>query len=374
MTRARDVADTQDNLGGPVAPVVAGKNIIINGAMEIDQRNNGAALLLDGDGRFGADRWLNSISQANKVTFQRVTDAPNGFTNSYRLTQTNVYSTPGAGDYIGIYQTILGTELARLALGTASAQPVAISFWVKSSVTGTYGVGFREQSTATAAYVTPYTINSANTWEKKIVLVPAAIVGTWANTNTSAAIVYFSVSMGATYQGSTSNTWLSGSSATNAHAPSTLSNTFWTTSGATFQFTGVQLEQGSQATSFSRAAGTLPGELTLCQTYYTRWQLPVANYSDFLLGQTYSGTQAAFLGQIPVQMRATPTGARSGLAVIVNNLGSRVSGGTFSISASSNRNFSVTYTHGSSVFGTGQVAWLQINNSATDYLELSAEL
>ena len=141
-----------------------------------------------------------------------------------------------------------------------------------------------------------------------------------------------------------------------------------------FEVTGVQLEVGSVATPFHTLGGTIQGELAACQRYYIRWQLLVANYNDITIGQVYSTTGVYIWGQLPVEMRTTPTGARSGLCVIVNNQGTRLTGGTYSIYSTSPKNYGVTYTHGSATLTAGQFAVLQINNSTSDYLEFSAEL
>lgn len=350
-----------------------GKNIIINGAMEIDQRTDGSSKLTTGDSQLNVDRWFISVSQNSKITAQRVADAPNGFTYSEKLTQTTAYTTPGNNDYAGLYQVVEANEWSRLGFGTPGASDITVSFWVKSSVTGTYGIGIREQATGTAAYVSAYTINSANTWEKKTVTIPGATIGTWATGNGTGAALYLALSMGSTYQGSAANTWLNtGAGSANAHTVPTISNTFWTTTGATWQVTGVQLEAGSSATVFSRFGGTYSGELAACQRYYFRIT-GGAGYQPVCNGFASSSTNVMGYIQYPVTMRTSPHGIEySTLQCNDSTVGNVVSAVAFSGTeygpSSATLNFT---TSGMTTFRPVKV--LQ-SNSASGYLALSAEL
>lgn len=237
----------------------ATKNRIINGAMQIDQRNAGSSTTLS---TYCLDRWNGNTSGVGVVSVQQVSDAPAGFTKSLRITVSTADSSVTGDDYCQLIQQPEGLNMADFGWGTANAQNVTVSFWVKSSVTGTYCVGFRDTNAA-YSYVTNYTINSANTWEYKTITVPGATVGTWNTDNTRWGYFTFALYQGPTSQG-TANTWVSG----NARATSSISNTYPATIGNTWQVTGVQLEKGSTATSFDyRPYGT---ELQLCQRYYEK--------------------------------------------------------------------------------------------------------
>jgi hypothetical protein len=232
------------------------KNRIINGAMVISQRN-GTSVSTAQD--YTVDRWRAWFSQT--YNFQQSNDAPPGFSNSLLVTKTNTTQST----YGYLIQYIEGFNTFDLGFGTANAKTVTISFWVKSSVTGTFtaGIGNATGSTGSAStsfYPATYTINVANTWQQITVTIAGQTSGTWIGaSNAAGASVYFN--FGATGT-ATANSWNSG----DVQVASTGSANLGTTNGATFYITGVQLEAGSTATSFDyRPYGT---ELNLCQRYY----------------------------------------------------------------------------------------------------------
>jgi hypothetical protein len=237
------------------------KNRIINGAMVIDQRNAGASVTPT-SGQYTLDRWYFSLAQTSKLTTQQNAGSvtpPVGFTNYLGVTSSSAYSVL-TGDYFGFRQSIEGLNVADLGWGTANAKTVTLSFWVRSSLTGTFG-GSLFNSAANRSYPYSYTISAANTWEQKSVTIAGDTTGTWLTDNGNGIQVYFSLGAGSTFSG-TANTWTGG---TWASQP-TGSTSVVGTSGATFYITGVQLEVGTTATTFDyRAYGQ---ELALCQRYY----------------------------------------------------------------------------------------------------------
>ncbi len=249
-----------DSSGGVLAPSSSVfRNRIINGAMVIDQRNAGAAITtVDG---YPTDRWKYEASQASKFTLQQNAGAvtpPVGFTNYLGATSSSAYSITST-DYFLISQRIEGLNCADLAWGTANAATVTLSFWVRSSLTGTFG-GALQNSGATRSYPFTYTISSSNTWEQKTVTIAGDTTGTWLTTNGAGIILRINLGSGATYSG-TSGSWAGTNYVSATGATSVVG-----TNGATFYITGVQLEKGSTATSFDyRPYGT---ELQLCQRYY----------------------------------------------------------------------------------------------------------
>ena len=236
----------------PSASNMMGRNRIINGDMRIDQRNAGAAVVVSTES-FVTDRWI-VYKTAGGLTAQQVSDAPAGFSKSLRVTVTSTNSTPTAL----IQQRIEGLNAEDLAWGTASAQPITISFRVKASITGTFGVVITNWSGTRASYAASYTVNSANTWETKTVTIPGDTAGTWAVDNTQHSQVRWSLAPGSTA--------IAGGSWQAADALGMTGQTnLLATNGATFQITGVQFEVGSVATPFERRPyGT---ELALCQRY-----------------------------------------------------------------------------------------------------------
>jgi hypothetical protein len=236
------------------------KNRLINSAMVIDQRNNGASVTLDNTGwKFAVDRFGAYEDTDGVMTAEQVEDAPTGFYNSLKFTTTTADSSLAATQRVNVRQCIEGYNTADLAFGTAGASTITVSFWVKSSLTGTFGAVLINNN-GTRTYPFSYTINSANTWEQKTITVSGDQSGTWLTTNGIGLQVMFSLGVGSTYRG-TAGSWVS-SELYSVTGETPVIGTL----NATWQITGVQLEKGSTATSFDyRPYGT---ELMLCQRYY----------------------------------------------------------------------------------------------------------
>jgi hypothetical protein len=236
------------------------KNRIINGDMTIDQRNAGASVTASTTGAYALDRWYLEEATDGAATVQQVSDGPTGFTNSLKVTVTSTDTSIGASQYFEVDQNIEGFNTADLSFGTASASTITISFWVKSSLTGTFGGSIRN-SAANRSYPFSYTINAANTWEKETITIAGDTAGTWIGaTNGIGLRLTFALAAGSSLSG-TVNTW----AGANLLAPTGSTNLMGTAS-ATWQVTGVQLEQNTSATPFERR---LYGqELANCQRYY----------------------------------------------------------------------------------------------------------
>ena len=292
------------------------KNRIINGAMMIDQRNAGAAITGVGNGAYTLDRWRALQSTDGVATVQQVSDAPSGFSNSWKWTTTTADSSLAAGQYAACDQKIEGFNTADLAFGTASAATITISFWVKSSLTGTFG-GAIANSAFNRSYPFTYTINSANTWEQKSVTIAGDTTGTWVGaTNGNGMFVQFGLGVGSTYSG-TAGSWSANGYITATGAVSVIG-----TLNATWQITGVQLEKGSTATSFDyRPYGT---ELALCQRYLPA--LISSSTVDFIgYAQAGSTTTIYPIIQHPVTPRVAPTGVTASAANILTVNGASAS-------------------------------------------------
>lgn len=273
------------------------KNRIINGAMVIDQRNAGAAVSTDG--AFALDRWQIDINAFDQLVFsaQQDTTAPTGFVNSLKVTISTPETTVDADEFMTIRQLIEGLNFSDMSWGSANAKAVTLSFWVRSSVTGTFA-GTLNNSGKTRNYPFTYVINSADTWEQKTITVSGDTSGTWLTTNGIGCYVQFSLAAGSTYAG-TAGSW----SATRYEGATGQTNLV-TTNGATFYVTGVQLEKGSTATSFDfRDYGR---ELALCQRYcYVMGRADI--YNPIGYGFAASATAANVSITLPVPMRTTPS-------------------------------------------------------------------
>ena len=271
------------------------KNRIINGAMVIDQRNAGASVTpsTTGVNNYSVDRWALQSSQASKLSIQQNAGAvtpPAGFTKYLGFTSLAATSL-GAGDYFVLTQPIEGLNVTDFGFGTANATTITLQFWVRSSLTGTFGGGL-QNSAANRSYPFSYTISSANTWEQKTITIVGDTSGTWLTTNGVGLYLWLGLGVGTTYSG-TAGAWAGANYVSATGAVSVVG-----TNGATFYITGVQLEKGSTATSFDVRPYTT--ELQLCQRYY---EITHVSFSG------YGNNSNSIITSIPfkVTKRASPT-------------------------------------------------------------------
>jgi len=284
------------------------KNKIINGAMMIDQRNAGASYSAV-DGGFSVDRWkvasYDSSAQTGKFTVQQSSTVPTGFSKSLLVTSSAATSL-GSGAIYWIGQFIEGFNTADLDFGLATAKTVTLSFWVRSSLTGTFAGSILNNGND-RSYPFTYTINSANTFEYKTVTITGDTSGTWPTDSSIGLRVLFNLGQGSTYS-RTANTWASG-----YYGSVTGTTNLLATSGATLYITGVQLEKGTTASSFEfRSYGK---ELMLCQRYFQKsfnQSLAVGATGSLsgainLIIYVTNGEYTSIPVQLSPQMRATPT-------------------------------------------------------------------
>jgi len=294
-----------DSSGGVLAPSSSVfRNRIINGAMSISQGAAGATITPAVTSAYATnypvDRFQVIVGAASKLTTAQSSTAPAGFNFSTLITSSSAY-TVGSGEVFVIRQNIEGFNTADLAFGTANAASITLSFWVRSSLTGTFG-GSLQNSASDRSYPFTYTISSANTFEKKTVTIAGDTSGTWIGaTNGIGLRVNFGLGVGSTFSG-TAGAWAGSDFDSATGAVSVIG-----TSGATFYITGVQLEKGSTATSFDyRPYGT---ELALCQRYY---EILTNNSSGFGLTSCFRASSDYRIFWIfKATKRATPTLAGS---------------------------------------------------------------
>jgi len=280
------------------------RNRILNGSMVIDQRNAGASVTPGASFGYTVDRWGAAEDTDGACTVQQVADAPTGFVNSLKFTTTTADASLGATQFSYIGQFIEGLNVADLAWGSASAQTVTMSFWVKSSLTGTFG-GALTNSAFNRSYPFTYAISAANTWEQKTVTIAGDTSGTWLTTNGVGIRVQFGLGVGSTYSG-TAGSW-AGSQFISATGATSVIGTL----NATWQVTGVQLEAGTVASPFERR--DYGRELMMCQRYLPVWSnRGGAGNAAVGVGQLYSTTQAVVVLPYPVTPRVQPTGITVG--------------------------------------------------------------
>ena len=343
------------------------KNRLINGAMVIDQRNAGASVTIPANAyTYDIDRWFGVGNQASKFSLQQNAGSvtpPAGFSNYLGATSLSAYSVIST-DYLTLGQAIEGFNFADMAWGTANAQTVTLSFWVRSSLTGTFG-GVIQNSAQSRAYPFSYTISSANTWEQKTITIAGDTTGTWVGaTNGIGARIFWSLGSGSVQSG-TAGAWVGGAPYSVTGATSVVG-----TNGATFYITGVQLEKGSTATSFDyRPYGT---ELALCLRYY--WQAATGTSQELTVGWYYSTTQISLVMNMPVPMRTGPTLSQVTGTGYFTIFSSNTSDAFNSLTIENAGTTMVSLLNSTQVSGTAGTAGLVRATNASSYLGFTAEL
>ena len=310
MSKARDLADlgsvtTRLDEVGNTDGALSNRNLIINGAMQVAQRGTSATTINTTTEVFRADRFRFEQGgvTANNGTIEVATDAPTGFKYSTKVTAGSSVSF-NANGWCSVNYRIEGQDIEQLANGTASPQSATLSFWVKSSVTGTYSINITKYDGSVERFhVKTYTINSANTWEYKTV----TFDGDTSYSASSWMRLYWMLGGDSGAYNATANTWVNGSAT--VRGVSAQANMI-ATNGATFYLTGVQLEVGDTATPFEhRSYGQ---ELALCQRYY-QLVVDAPNAFEFYHSGYMNGfSDVTVPTPLKGTMRADPTMAISG--------------------------------------------------------------
>lgn len=292
------VTFNDSSLQGAAASPFGLKNRIINGDMVISQRN-GTSSVTPANDTYTLDRWKNYQTTASKYSVQQNAGSvtpPAGFTNYLGITSLSAYSV-SSSDYYTLQQVIEGFNCADLAWGTANARTVTVSFWVRSSLTGTFG-GAIFNDAGNRSYPFTYTISSANTWEYKTITIPGDTTGTWLTNNGKGIQLAFGLGAGSTVSGP------AGAWAGTFYASATGATSVVGTNGATWYVTGVQLERNTTATPFEWIPYGM--ELALCQRYF---QVIVSGSGYFCNAAAQTSTNAFGMYTLPVTMRTAPTGS-----------------------------------------------------------------
>jgi len=296
----------QDITAAKIAGTINFKNLIINGDMSIAQRGT-SATGLTGNG-YAIDRFRHQITSAGTWTITQSTDVPTGqgFAYSQKLDCTTADASLGASDRIRMMQRIEGNTLQSLKFGTSNAESITISFWVRSNKTGTYSWSANNDQN-TKLISASYTIDSANTWEKKTLTFAGTDSPSIGIDNTSFLQCSWWLGTGSTYSGGTyRSTWttLANSDEAAGQTVNLADNT-----DNEWLITGVQLEADTSASDFE----FIPYDVNLqrCQRYYQKsynigTTAGTATSDGIMLGIRGNG---AFAGatRLPVVMRTAPT-------------------------------------------------------------------
>jgi hypothetical protein len=339
------------------------RNLIINGAYQVWQRGSSATTA--SDGLFLADRFKLFEGTDGSFTTERSTDAPEGFGYSNKLQVTTADTSLASSQYVQYTHYIEGQDLQQLAYGTSAAKYVTLSFWVKSSKTGSYGFTLKKTASTIYQYPTMFTIDFANTWEKKVIVIPPLTTGgLLPNDNTIGVFLSWNLAFGSTYTNATADKWT-----TTGVDYSTSEQVNWMDSTSNdFYITGVQLEVGKVATPFEhRSYGE---ELALCQRYYE------VLYADSEAAANVSAfTTTAAYGHMKMQpKRAAPTMLVSAASTFrVRSAGNNLNLTSIGFNEpTATGNVRVNCTTSGLVVGDS--GWLSRTSNGTAYIHADAEL
>ena len=327
------------------------RNLLINGEMLIAQSGS-QSMAHDGTtSAFAVDRWglqMHNMDEFDGTLTQVGDDPKDGFTKCLKWTTGTAESAIANDEYVMVRQHIESQDLQHLQWGTAQAESVTLRFWVKSSITGTFGCSFYSgRASGTRVINTTYAISSANTWEQKTITIAGDTAGSVLNNDNEAGLsILFPLAAGSNYDGTNSASWADYTTANylGGHAQDGVV----TTAGATWQLTGVQLEVGSSATSFERK----PYRQVLedCRRYLWVWSGGISMHAD----RTTDAHNCGRVGQVffPTTMRAAPTVSNMSMTVYT---GSAQTLGTYEIDTDH-----IWFNHSGS-FSDGR-AWARINS------------
>mgnify|MGYP006883075405 CR=1 FL=1 len=335
------------------------RNLIINGAMNISQRNGASSSTLTSSQVYYLDRFFAVEDTDGTMTIQQSSTSPTDFQYSALLTTGTADTSLAATQICYVGQKLEGLNVAHLNWGTANAKTLTLSFYVRSSLTGTFGGAFANAA-FNRSYPFTYSISSADTWEYKTITVAGDTTGTWPTDNTASIQVFWGLGVGSTYSG-TAGAWVGSGNISATGATNVIG-----TASATFYLTGVQLELGDTATPFEHRS--FGDELARCQRYY--WENGGLDYTMHGAGMNLNTTTSDIALHLPVTMRSSPT-------VTSNALGIQSGATTYAVSSISNikANTNVLYLRATvSGVTAGYGAVLVNNNNASGYLRYDAEL
>jgi hypothetical protein len=347
------------------------KNIIINGDMSIAQRGTSTSGLgADSSQTYVLDRFkfqVNGAVSTARYTVSQDTDVPSGqgFATSSKIDVTTADASLNAAYYLFYRQEIEGQNLQYLKKGTANAESVTMSFWVKSNKTGTYICEIDDNDNSRNINKS-YTINSADTWEKKTITFAGDTTGTLDNDNGSSFRIFWWLGAGTDYtSGTLATDWEATTAANRAVGQVNLADN----TSNEWYVTGVQLEAGTTASDFE----FLPVDVNLarCKRYYTKFISLGATYVGIGSGLVEGVTGSTIVIKYPVTMRASPTVSQSSTALFDGSTLTAVTSFGTTYKGNDALNINITASGGGLVLGRGSIL---ITNGSSGFLDLSSEL
>lgn len=371
MSLARDIADlgsvtSRLDTVGASTDALSNRNIIVNGGMTIAQRSTQSTNA--GSGYITVDRFYHELKNStDNLTFttEQVTDAPSGFSKSLKLTVTTAESALAADEYGRMYYVVEGQDLQRIGYGTSACKEVTLSFYVKSSITGNFSASIYLSASGGVIANQAYTINSADTWERKTLTFPTYTTANVPNTNAAGMYINFGLFAGSNYT-TAASTFVAH---TGAHLLGGQAANWAAVNSTTWQLTGVQLEVGT-ATDFEHRS--FDDELMSCYRYYQQLNNTVGTV---YLGINQAYSTSAVFGMVKdyiVPMRTVPTVGQSGNFQFAQSDSTAINAGAIGNLAASNTGwYSGGWTGGSGlVYGGASVLYWQSGAKLTADAEL----
>jgi len=351
----------------PTSGSLSNRNKVINGSMQVAQRGTSTSSVTS-SGYHAADRFAADLNAVGTWTFSQSTTSPDEFANSFKLFCTGAKASPDAGTVLIVNQRVEGFNLQSLKKGTSAAESVTLSFWVRSSKTGTYIAELRDNDNSRAISKT-YSISSANTWEHKTLTFPGDTTGAFDNDNGLSLYINWWLAAGSNFtSGTLSTSWASITNANRAVGVVNLADN----EDNDWYITGVQLEVGEKATPFEHRS--FGDELARCQRYYQRITAQTVN-ARLAIGGNGSVAQCFPTAYLPTTMRAQPSVSYSAASDFTNE--GIAGGGTqtvTSISFNAASSHAVTIQSQASGGNTSGTGAQVLSNNTNAHLAFHAEL
>ena len=339
------------------------RNLIINGAMQVSQRGDVTGITSTSYG--GPDRFQLGLGSAGTWTAAQSTDAPVGFSNSYKLDCTTADASLGGTDLLVFQQAIEGQNLQHLKKGTSSAESVTVSFYVKSNKTGTYIAELFDTDNS-RQISQAYTISSADTWEKKTLTYAGDTSGALDNDNAASFYFVCWLAAGSTYSsGTLSTTWTSQTAANRAVGQVNLADS----TDNEWHITGIQMEIGEQATPFEHR--TFADDLTACMRYYEKQNADENQYIG--VGYNESTSNGRGLVIFKARKRAAPTVTDSGTHFAAQSTGTTGNAADVTFDAASPDCVRWILTNSNSTLVDGGASLL-VSKADDSFIQADAEL